>query len=75
MLSENSYEDTYKTLIDFYLVSPNIDVLSVKTKDLSLRLQISTSTSAFCGLVRDDQETMSAEFVIFQCSAIAMLTT
>ena len=34
VLSENSYEDTYKTLIDFYLVSPNIDVLSVKTKDL-----------------------------------------
>jgi len=34
VLSENPYEDTYKTLIDFYLVSPNIEVLGVKTNDL-----------------------------------------
>ena len=34
VLSSKAYEDTYKTLIDFYLVSPNIEVLDVKTKDL-----------------------------------------
>ena len=34
VLSESDYEDTYKTLIDFYLVSPNIEVLEVRTKNL-----------------------------------------
>ena len=31
VLSSKAYENTYKTLIDFYLVSPNVEVIDVKT--------------------------------------------
>ena len=31
VLSSKAYDDTYKTLIDFYLVSPNVEVIDVET--------------------------------------------